>query len=667
MRNKNYLILLFLLLSFGGFSQNSYDISGGILWSMIHETGILLVGTSNGLYSIDPTDSSSHFIESKSPIQLDKLEIISESPYLVASREVIETKEAEKGPVKSKSGFGRFLEKQADGLVKSSIPDTVATFTLIDVFDGKILFDAYESGYKDRSRSLLAPDLNGYFFIAKKEKEQQAVFIDLESGEKKWSFSLPNRSIGDLISRTLLQPIATSHGDIVFPYGKEIYVLDAQDGSLKWVKEYPSINDIISLDNGKTFALVDSKGISNTKSIITALDATNGHEVWQKPYRNKGVYAFGMPLEDGLFIVSYLSGGSGDSQILDYKTGNPIWPKASRSISSSPISEYPDFVSSTDEEIIFVVKVSRAGGPANSIEYFKSDGSPAWKKGANVSENLYYFNILDDGILYVDDKEVNIISKSNGKPVFKKIINIKKGTTLTVENKMANKLIIYNENTLYELDTKTGEYRILAQEIAISNKEDFTSIQLLEKGYLLSAIRTALYVDFDGNEIYRKDFEDPYKGNRAGSFFKSLGLSLAGAVLATTVTMGKVGFLGSSEGQKYIANDLKGESYKNAGYEAVSDASNAVVANTFKAQNKVDDARKRARDQRQKSLTIQNSLVFVGKAPGGEASLIQLEPESGEQVQTILLNDTSPFFKVDDVNKVVYYFGSNSIQMFSLK
>ncbi len=600
---KKQFFTVFLLSSVIAFAQKAqtpdfkYNL-GSIKWMKMTDAGTFLVSTSNGIYGIKPNEAQPAFL-------FDKRKNIKEENF----------------HLQPGTPYAMFVANGMNG----------KTFVL-DVVTGKVLFDSKADGFTFiYSRNYVLPEnklvINGIRKLNGKLRgagNTLAVY-DLSTGKEEYTIRLKaNNHVSG-------QP-KIFNGKLIVPRTKGLDMLDLATGKILWSAKLKNIG-FVNIKDDAIYAFQNDK--NKKKSTVYKVSAS-GEILWAKGNKLKGLAAQVEILPEGIAILAHKNkrvniakGFSGARMInvpeksyiyfLDKNTGKDLWEKAPK------VKSVVTHFYALKDGILF-------GQSAGGINKIKFNGTPLWRKPLKTGAGIITLAKTDKGLLYITGSDANIVDENSGDSVLGKKLKYKKSKAVASTYDKVNKRFLLSCSAgLYSIDANSGKVKIIAKP-KFGGKEMPTSIEMRGENILLTSSQNMMLLDAKGKEIY-KEF---YKAPGTSTFGKILGAAVAisAATLAASASY-SAGANRTSFG-RYNSHGSKMNNYSK-GFAGIAGASFGVISKRFKA-----------------SAQTQNDKFILTKLKSG-VGLVKLNKNDGKKIKEILLKDKKPTYKINSIDRILYY------------
>lgn len=487
---------------------------------------------------------------------------------------------------------------------------------VIDVISGKTLFDSKEEGFSFmNSRDIILPENKLVVSGLRKSKGKigagySIAVYDLSTGKEE--YTIPQKGsnnvtgVADIINEKL-----------IIPRKKGIDAIELATGKTLWTASVKNATSI----NAEKDAIYAFQSNNNGKNTTIYKIDSNGKTVWKEGNKLKGKVRQTNYLPQGIAILTDTEGKNPQSKIyfLDSSSGDDLWKKAPKT--KGLVSHFY----TEDDGIIFGV----ATGGINKI---KLDGTPLWKKPLKTGPSISTLARTEAGILYITAKDADIINENTGESVFGKKLKYKQSKAVSSTYDAKNKRFLLScSDGLYSVDGNSGKYKVIAKP-KFGEKEMPTSIELRGDNILLSSSQNMMLLDANGKEIFHEYLKSPSKSG----FMKVLSGALAVTSMALAASASYRAGANSNGMGRYNSYGAQMNNHSK-GFSQIAGASFGAMSKRFKA-----------------SAQTQNDKFILTKLSSG-VGLVKIDKDSGKKLKEILLKDKKPNYKVDEVERVLYY------------
>ncbi len=580
-----------------------YQFNGQVKWMMLHESGTLIASTGEALVGIRPHNGEVAFsIERLKKVKEENLELAPGTPYLI---------------IKPKGMMNQ------------------GHVSVVDVVKGKMVFDSKAEDWQGgvSSRHLIKPQM--MFVVNGMHKEEGL-------GQYKQGVGLYDLKTGKLVrvferkgSNIMVGKPDILGDQIIIPGAKNIQSYSISSGKVTWSADVKNATGIVTLEETNEMYAYRSKG-DNT--VVYKVDSKTGKLLWAEGNKIKGVIARYEFTPKGLAIVTNILGsgkkglvgkvanaakGSGTSKVylLDLKTGEDLWAKSPKT--KGIITHF--YIE--DDGIIFGV----SSGGINKIAF---DGTPRWKKPLKTGPGIQIMARGKKGLLYISETDTDLIDFETGKSVFGKTIKYKKSKAVSsTYDEKRDRFLITCKDGIYEINNNTGDFELIQNKIDFDGKEVPTNIEVREHGILVSSDQNLMLLDFDGNEEWH-------------TYHRAPGKSAAGAILMGAIVLASTTVAVS---ESATAGAMKG-----AGVPSYNSSVQQHETNADNAADIADVAFKEMMKRFKATKATENASFILTKVDGG-ISLVKVDKDSGDTLETILIKDKDPMYEVDDIEGILYF------------
>ena len=579
--------------------------------------------------------------------------------------------------------FGRLSENSFSELESSPFAkiETDKGFFILNLFDGTKVFNSFEHGIKNVKQHFVLYQSNSIIVAGKSVSgEDMALSIDIASGKVLWSkegsfgklVNLVELNKDELLGITLLKNVKINSrtGDVIWSIdnsneAKQLSNMGAFGNLLKDVAEAATDGMEIKLDfkmhpSGNYFVIgseqkneSQSMSSSNGNTIVSftsvyrAYDVTNGELLWKDPIEVKGQLGLTAWINNDLLVLPQ---GKQNSRVnlFSTKDGTGLWGKKGKGISiKGGIYDY------TPTENGMLVITTR--NEKHFLNYLDTkNGLFTFDKTIKVKGHVGYTLTTDLGILYATAEEMNIVNTSTGELLWDKDL------------KTHYKLVNQNRNHLYTYDYKAGSVISVnldngaidmtgSEPVKFEENESPNTLELREKGILLSSDQNFAMYDYNGVLLFQKYYASPREeGWKRALLFA--GTVYAGYVSAVS-TMAS-GVLQEASAQQGL-DTVEGQTFAELGaaYNEMGKSAGSAAGLAFNAANKRFKATKEAR----------NYCMVLTKNENG-IELLKINKDTGESEGSIPLGkNRKPNYAIDLVEGEVFLkHDSNGIKRFIL-
>ena len=578
--------------------------------------------------------------------------------------------------------FGRLNENSFTELDSSPFAkiETDKGLFILNLFDGTKVFNSFEHGIKNVKQHFVLYQSNSIVVAGKSVSgEDMALSIDIASGKVLWSkegsfgklVNLVELNEDELLGITLLKnvKINSKSGDVIWSIdnsseAKQLSNMGAFGNLLKNVAEAASEGMEIKLDfnmhpSGDYFVIGSEQRnenqsmSSNGNTIVTftstyrAYDVTNGEMIWKDPVRVKGQLGLTAWINNNLLVLPQ---GKQNSKVnlFSMLDGSGLWGKKGNGISIK--GGIYDYTPTKNGMLVITTRNEK-----HFLNYLDTkNGLFTFDKTIKVKGHVGYTLTTELGILYATAEEMNIVNTGTGELLWDKDL------------KTHYKLVNHNGNHLYTYDYKAGAVISVnldngaidmsgSEPVKFEENESPNTLELREKGILLSSDQNFAMYDYNGALLFQKYYASP----REEGWKRAL--LFAGAVYAGYVSVASAmasGVLQEAGAQQGL-NTVEGQTFAQLGsaYNEMGKSAGSAAGLAFNAANKRFKATKEAR----------NYCMVLTKSENG-IELLKINKDTGKSESSIPLGkNRKPNYAIDLVEGEVYLkHDSNRVKRFIL-
>lgn len=572
---------------------------------------------------------------------------------------------------------------------------------LINSLNGKILIDTKERGISNILSSDLLSRLGIILMVVEKEGQNQASLIafDINTGVTKWTndelfkvemgdLGLGNSKLSGLLGKMaqtaandankiglLAPPIALDDKSLLLLHPNFTYCVNPYTGEKLW--SIPNEGGAIrasanttSRQPGTVFIGIE-KEMSQTGSFssfstssgdtgpatmyeLNAIDIASGKSKWKSPYVEKNASLSTMILaENGVILSPPSSSGKVSLNMVDYVTGAGLWGKKGKGNGiKGSIVGHKEF----DGGWLVTLSYDNAWNNAGEEYYvnvLNPDGIMRYDKNVKLKGDLKSVQLLDKGLLYITNKEVNILNLSTGDQMFdspeaaspldaSKYDPLKHSLAYVDQG---DKMYVFSSKNdmLYEINKITASIKEIGEKIKFEGRESPYILETDEEGIVLSAEQNVTKISYDGSLIYQTYYPAPRQPGvlRALAAAQALRAAYIGAAAAAySAAFDQAAENSDNELGQQVGNELAqgfGE-LSRQGFSYSKDAM-AYATTRFKA-----------------SANAPEYKLILTDTGRKEYSLVQVSKKTGEKIGMIDLgNDKEPNYDLDEIYGRLYY------------
>ena len=641
------------------------NFTSNVKWYKITDAGILVVGTNDALYGINPTDGKEVWkIDQIENIQEENYDPIEGTPYIVLAKR---------------------------GLLKSSN-------NIVDVVTGKLVANSRELGLAAITKRIHLIKNNAVLFYGiGSTGKPTLMMVSLANGQKLWEQS----KLFEKNSEQIVSEAGETNDGIFIATNRNIYKLNKQNGEVMYSIDMKSDLPVAAPPREEKkglggmfkipqFGKVIDKGANEAATItsadffqkdnnsiiyfwnqdvLTAFNVSDGKEVWARvalpsPVTNILYDTHGMLVataekrqED---IAKQNSGGGGligklkksgaakknraSLLCLDMNTGAQKW--------DSDIELQGDILAYKMAGAKLILATERDQG-TNFISIVNLDaGQSITKKPLPIKGAIRDLQLVPQGLYYRTGEQINILDLESGEKTWKKGLQVKNCVGNNANNKTG---YVYANDIIYKVDFENGDLAEWVKGINFTGKEEPSSLQVRENGILLTSEQNAKLYDFKGQQVWHNYQPAPGR-TMAGKLLSGLG-GLASAMMAVQQAAQSAqlsyakGYYGSTD--PGLDNDIKNANANAANFAGAAASSFASISKRFKATKEANNY-------------ISMLTNFGNSNMAKDAGVMMIDKNSGAALKKMVFGDKKdPDYKIDELGKVVYYKADgNEIQGF---
>lgn len=663
---KKLLLFTFSLLAGYCFAQKATDwtkaFPSKINWYKITDAGILVVGTKDGLYGINPNDGKENWkVDQIENIQEENYDPIEGTPYIVLAKR---------------------------GLIRSSN-------NIVDVVSGKVTVNTKDLGLAGVTKRIYLIKSNSVLFYGTGSTGKPTLMlVNLADGTKAWE----QTKLFEKNSEQIVSEAGETPDGLFIATNRNIYKLNKQSGEILYSIDMKSDLPVAAVKEEKKsmfgipkFGKMIDKGANEAATItsadffqrenkniiyfwnqdvLTAFNVADGKEVWARvelpsPITNILYDTHGMLVataekrqEDiakqnkggGGLIGKMKRSGAGKKNrasllCLDMATGAEKW--------NSDVDLQGDVMAYKLSGNKLILATERDQG-SNYISIVDLDaGKSITKKPLSIKGEIRDLQLVPQGLYYRTEDQINILDLENGDKTWKKGFSVK---NCSGNNKDIKTGYVYANDVVYKIDFEKGDLAEWVTGIKFDGKEEPTSLQVRENGVLLTSDQNARLYNFDGKQVWHTYQPAPGR-TMAGKILSGMG-GLASSMVAAQQA-GQAAQLSYAKGYYGSTDPGVDQSIKNANANASNFAGAAVSS--------FASISKRFKATREANNYMAMLTNFGGTNQAKDAGVMMIDKNTGKEIKKMLFGDKKdPDYKLDELGKVVYYkAGGNELQGFA--
>lgn len=659
---KMFIAFLCLVAGIGANAQKANDwtknFPSKINFYNITDAGILVVGTKDGLYGIQPGDGKELWKQDEiENIQEDNYDPIEGTPYIVLAKR---------------------------GLMKSSNK-------IVDVVTGKEVANTRELGLAAITKRIHLMKNNAMLFYGiGKSGKPTLMMVSLADGTKLWE----QEKLFEKNSEQIVSEAGEVADGIFIATNKNIYKLNKATGaelySIDMKSDLPvyvpkeekkgMFGNMVpkfgaNIDKGAneqatmTSAEFFQQGNDNivyfwNQDILTAFNVADGKEVWKRaelpsPVTNILFDSRGMLVataektqkdvekankKGGGLIGKIAKSSAGNKNrasllLFDMNTGAEKW--------NSDVDLQGDVLAYKLEGNKLILGTARDKG-TNYISIINLDeGKSITKKAMSIKGEIRDLQIMPQGLYYRTEDQINILDLETGDKTWKKGMSVKNSAGSNKDEKTG---FVYANNMIYKIDFEKGDMEEWVKGIDFNGKEEPNNLQIRENGVLISSDQNVRLYSYDGKQVYHTYQQAPGR-TMAGKMLSGLGGVASAAIAAQQ--MAQSAQLSYAKGYYGSTDSRTDQQIKNANQNASNFAGAAVssfqsISRRFKA----------TKDANNYVAMLTN---FGESNMAKDAGVMMIDKNTGKEIRKVVLGDkTDPNYKLDELGRVIYYRANGS-------
>lgn len=258
------------------------------------------------------------------------------------------------------------------------------------------------------------------------------------------------------------------------------------------------------------------------------------------------------------------------------------------------------------------------------------NGSLLWDAKANKIGKVMDMYVVDEGVLVLTEKGLQLIDKSTGTPKWKKPLKIKEAFS-SLLLKDGSDIYAISKTSLLKVDVAAQKTTVLTEKIKLASKGEFSSLEIFEDMIVIGSEQEVVGIDKKSGKI---EFNTYYKAPGAGLATIAANVALAAVSMAATMN-------------SYSVNS-------NAGNSTYYQYTPALLSNG--GSNTVDNGK----------FTYISTKFNESGAKG--FGLAKVDKSTGDTVDKIVVGDRNPVYDVDDNRGVIFFkSGNKTIQVKEVK
>lgn len=637
-----------------------------VKWYKITDAGILVAGTNDALYGINPSDGKEAWkIDHIENIQEENYDPIEGTPYIVLAKR---------------------------GLMKSSN-------NIVDVVTGKVTISTSDLGLTAVAKRIHLMKSNALLFYGTGRKGFMLMMVDLGTGQKLWE----QEKIFEKNSEQIVSEAGETNDAIFIATNRNIYKLkkttgeqlysidmksdvpvaappkEEKKGGLGGFVKIPKFGKMIdqganeqaTITSADFFQYKDPDVIYFwNQDILTAFNVADGKELWERvelpsPITNILYDTHGMIVatsektqedvakqnKSGGGLIGKMKRNSAGKKnrasllCLDMNNGVMKW--------DSDVDLQGDVLAYKLAGNKLILATARDQG-TNFISLVNLDaGQSLTKKPLSIKGEIRDLQLVPQGLYYRTEDQINILDLETAEKKWAKGFQVKH---CVGDNGLNKTGYVYANDIIYKLDYNTGDMNEWVRGLNFNGKEEPGSLQVRDNGVLLTSDQNARLYDFSGKQVWHNYQPAPGR-TMAGKMLSGLGglastmMAAQQAAQAAQMSYAK-GYYGSTDPQ--VDSDIKTANANAAAFAGGAASSFASISKRFKATKEANN--------------YMSMLTNFGNSNmAKDAGVMLIDKNSGKEIRKMVFGDKKdPDYKIDELGKVVYYKADgNEIQGFT--
>ncbi len=575
---------------------------------------------------------------------------------------------------------------------------------VVDMFDGKVLFNSYEAGIKEITDQFYLRNQDKLLLFGKlregKKSSLLEVMVDLSTGKTLWSKENTYRFVGNIeavgtdevlvvspafvtkinattgaeIWKTPVDPLYANSSSMLKKLEKFVPKPSTDEKQVKLIfSPYRPEICIVAIPNtdvgGSSMAssIFEKMKSGKDEDIVTsnfsAFNINTGEYIWKDKVTIDHEMGVCFPTENGLLVGS---GNDGHFNMITYDEGAILFKtkfKLSFKKSNQPDkNNSPNFRGVlTNISLLKGNQVLLQGVKDRSHLFYASDnpkkisilnitdiqnGSLSFDNSAEIRGTINYIMEIDKGVLVGTERSLALLDPASGNWIFENDIKCDPSLVCADDNNIY--FFNTNDNRLYNIAFNASALTAITDPVNFEGKEKVKRIELIKEGIFLGSDQNMALVDFDGKIKYQKYFSAPANSTLVKALL-SAGM-LAGAFATTAIQ----GWVATKEINRSLHSDFKYNLKESMGTDAFIGQSIQNFNNAGGMGKMVSIWNKRYKATRQEkdyqvliTQEVKNSTPVLLKKVNKSTGETDAEVELGK--------DREPLYDLDLIEGRLYY------------
>lgn len=528
--------------------------------------------------------------------------------------------------------------------------------TLLDTRNGNVLL----KGSKIEGFQLL-PDIYSVLVVTKAEKgEKSFSLVDMKSSSVKWTsplkikMSLMDKAMAlsnESTPESFRNLIHTKTNKIALMYGKTIIALDGATGKIL-INENIKAGMLFTDEKEQNLFIVEGNPglVAELRSFsdgVLIYDFATGKEV--QKLKLDGKFGWYKIIDGNIFIKSKEGG------MLYNNSGKEVWKNkfGERRILDVEKTSEGYLVSYKMEKMLLDADGKKVWKKAERLELPFEENDYDWLEEEGYTKYKY-----TNGTIYITQKKLKYFDNKDKKNNFERNLNYQ--TNLVSYDEKSKGLLVIEcgtgSETLFFYNPDKNIVSAKGQPISIKKPGYLNMFEKTANGYFISSPWEYIILDDNGKIIAQKYYSTPGEGGRKLMNFAAGALDTAGAastvVGMSNVIQGTPDALGNTLGAPGTSTSQMEKGAKQMDRTQYYTEASAMLYNP----------------NRLNSFSQTNDYAFYfTKDKEGNKFLVQVEKNTGKEIDRLLFQNNAPKYTVDDFENRVFYINKNNLDIFNIK
>jgi len=528
--------------------------------------------------------------------------------------------------------------------------------TLLDTRNGNVLL----KGSKIEAFQLL-PEIFSVLAVTKGDKgEKSFSLIDMKSSSVKWTLpikvktSLMDKAMSlsaDNTPESFRNLIHTKNNKIALMYGKSIMIFDGTAGKVLLNENIKSGLLFTDSNEQSLFVVEGSPGLvpelRTFSDGIIVYDFNTGKETKKIKLADK--FGWYKDIDGKIFVKS-----KADGMMYDY-SGKEAWKDNFSEKRIYSIEKSPEgfTILYKNEKMIVDNQGKKLLKKAEKVALNYEESDYDWLEDQGFTKYEY-----TAGNIYVTSQIIKYIDNKDKSKNFERKLNYKTNLVSFDEATKALLIIEYGAGyeSLYLYNPDKGLISKNGQSLSIKRPGSMNVFEKTPNGYFISNPWEYILLDNNGKIVAQKYYSTPGETGRKLLNVASGALDVAGAASEVSGMVNMVGGTPDAVGNTFgvpgaTTNQMEkgGKQFNRGEYytEASSMLYNPVRLNAFTQTN--------------------DYAFYFTKDKDGNKFLVQVEKNTGKEIDKLKFENNSPKYVIDDIEKRVFYINKNNLDIFKIK